>query len=129
MRKWAMVLLIGLLTGCTNQPTSHESSTPVKADRVYVSQAGGGAIIRATRDSGPIGALGVLTLYIDGVKMADFYPGESMDIPIASGDHILSVGASMSTPAEMTASIKDGARLNVRLTIGFGGLGIMPTAF
>ncbi|MBS0584028.1 MAG: hypothetical protein JSS42_13095 [Proteobacteria bacterium] len=125
------------IVACTTTPTKSSESKPVPPEYVYLSGEGESTII-VTRDSGFLGSGCQYGLVIDGKAAADFKTGETATFRIASGDHILGIGASKD-PALLCrirptinreTALKPGQVKRFRITImaGSDGADILPVA-
>ncbi len=84
--------LFYLLTGCATSPVSPENARNVPADRIYqtdllVSEGNRTIPVTITRDAGFQGSFYKQILKVDGQRVAEFAPGETLTIYLEGGDY------------------------------------------
>lgn len=124
------------LTACATTPISPQQGTPVPAQRLYgfQQQTPSTAHIVVTRDAGLRGSACMHTLYVDGVRAAEFDPGEVATFYVSPGSHIFGVAASSALCSDGLKEIQVVARNDrvnrLRISISStGDVAISPTAY
>lgn len=94
MPKLALVIVCCLAAGCATSPVTYAEAEPVPLERILAKEMTtvqpNAARLSITRDSGMAGAACSQQLFIDGRHVADFRPGERLDVYVTPGEHVLS---------------------------------------
>ena len=97
MRFFIIFVVIGLMSGCSTRPVPYHLSDPVPHSSLFDgyklhSQSGDGLVrVVFVRDSGVYGSGMPAKLSIDGLSIARFWAGESIEIYLIPNSYIFAV--------------------------------------
>lgn len=137
MRVWLLAMVsVFLLTACATSPVPVEQAAPIPQARLFGLQerpSESYGTMQVTRDSGATGSACNVRLRVDGVKVAEFAPGETGTFYLVPGEHVLGVitgvGLCPNRLKENAAVIVEGETKRYRISIdGNGALDIARTA-
>lgn len=139
MKKTLLLLIALSVTGCSTTAVNSTVAKQVPSDRV-MTQGAGDSAITVTRDKGWLAGGGCLVeLTIDGKSYARIDTGETINIKVAPGRHILGIsgdskgkglcGMQIGQPLKETATqLNTGEHQKFRITGGTNsGLDIRPS--
>lgn len=132
MRILIGALAVALLAACSTSPISALNADQVPASRLHAFGGPSEAKLVVTRDSGAYGSGVNYSIYIDGVRAADFASGEVATFGLKSGKHILGLRPSTlfsGTIHESEIDLKEGEVVRRRISLDNGGFYLTPTAY
>lgn len=138
----AVGLSVLVLAGCTTTPVLDGQSKPVPPERLLTSQypAEGKSTLVIARDKGWLGGGCYLSVLIDGKVIARMDTGESLQVSVEPGRHLLGVsgdpegkglcGAQIGQPLKETATeIRVGETQRFRVLVDMNaGIDLRPTS-
>lgn len=133
----AVVLIVGLLSGCASTPISNQVATPVAQDRILnvdiVQYSAEKVEVTVKRDSGFFGSACSSRVFVDSKPVADIRPTEKVVMYLSKDQHIISAspnGICSGGIREIEADLRSGKPATFRLGYGpHGDTFIYRTAF
>src|SRR5512132_3341036 len=94
MKHTALLLTAALLAGCgTSQSRAIRPDRLLSGYSALAQPSPAKARVVVIRDAGALGSAGPASLIVDGAPVARMWTGERIEFYLASGNHILAVGA------------------------------------
>jgi hypothetical protein len=138
MKHTSLLLTAALLAGCSTSPVTVLQSRAIRPDRLLSGYSAlaqpspAKARVVVIRDAGALGSAGPASLIVDGAPVARMWTGERVEFYLASGNHILAVGAwstySGRGVAENSFSFAPGRTSYFRISDTTGVFFIQPSA-
>jgi hypothetical protein len=128
------VLCFALLSGCSTSPVKLSEARYVEAAQLYAYQepVDHAATLVMVRDSGLPGSGCTFGFYINGKVVADFNTSQKATFYVPAGEYRLGAGYAKKGAClsvhfkERETSLKAGQTKIFRISVGDGGLDIMP---
>jgi hypothetical protein len=93
--KTFLILILGTINlGCSTQPIKVSEAKSIPEKHIYNRPSVSSKLparVFIIRDGGFRGSAFTITLKIDGLKLADFDPGEKFDVQINPGKHVFAI--------------------------------------
>ena len=126
-----------MLMACATVPVSNTGATPAPADRIldreWMQPRPGAVSVVLKRDSGAMGSMCSVRMYVDGRPIVDIRQGEKIELQLPVGEHIFSAqpnGICAGGMSEIKATLVAGRSANFRVGYGTNGdFGVFQTAF
>lgn len=137
MKKSGIICIAAALTACSNTPVPTDQAKEVSGSQLltiaYSKAAEDTGRVIIKRDSGQMGSLCNLYVFIDGKPLAKLYPEEKVTVHLVPGRHIVSADPRGACPGGMSEQVTDVVKASTQVFRGSfssaGDFNLLPTAF
>ncbi|EOV9616206.1 hypothetical protein ACN5LY_000756 [Cronobacter dublinensis] len=137
MKSFSITLIALALTACSNTPVPTNQAREVNGSRIlttkYSTAAAGNGTVIIKRDSGKMGSICTVHVFIDGTPLAKLESEEKVTAHLPPGSHIVSAdpkGACTGGLSEQSIAVTTGSTLVYRASFSSAGdFSLSPTAF
>lgn len=137
MKRLGIVFFAASLAACSNTPVPTNEAKEVAGSQLlstaYAKATPDSGEVVIKRDSGRMGSLCNLYVFVDGNPVAKLYPEEKITLHLAQGRHILSADPRGACPGGMSEQVTDVVKASTQVFRGSftsaGDFNLLPTAF